>query len=62
MYSTNQDNSNFYDDIHRLIVLCESMLESYIMPQAIYSLLQYMISVLKIFQSTGLTSEVSNDQ
>lgn len=62
MYSTNQENSNFYDDIHRLIVLCESMLESYIMPQAIHSLLQYMISVLKIFQNTGLTSESSNDQ
>lgn len=61
MYSTNQDNSNFYDDLNRLIVLCESMLESYIMPQAIHSLLQYMISVLKIFQNTGLTSEASND-
>lgn len=61
MYSTNEEISNFYDDINRLIVLCESMLESYIMPQAIYSLLQYMISVLKIFQLTGL-SETPNDQ
>ena len=61
MYSSQNDNACFYDDLNRLIVLCESMLESYIMPQAIHSLLQYMISVLKIFQNTGLTSEASND-
>lgn len=61
MYPTNEQTGNFYDDVNHLIVFCESMLESHVMPQAVYSLLQYMISVLKIFQLTGLTSEVSDD-
>lgn len=51
----NDDVSCFYDEIAKLIIQSESMLENHIMPQAISSLLQYMISVLKIFQHTGLT-------
>lgn len=51
----NDNVSCFYDEIAKLITQSESILENYIMPQAISSLLQYMISVLKIFQHTGLT-------
>lgn len=51
----NDNVSCFYDEIAKLITQSELILENYIMPQAISSLLQYMISVLKIFQHTGLT-------
>ena len=54
-FSMNDNVSCFYDEIAQLITKSESILENYIMPQAISSLLQYMISVLKIFQHTGLT-------
>ena len=51
----NDDAFCFYDDVAKLITHAELMLQNHIMPQAISSLLQYMISVLKIFQHTGLT-------
>lgn len=49
------DVSCFSDDVNKLINIAEVMLDNHVMPQAISSLLQYMISVLKIFQHTGLT-------